>query len=103
MGSGEGHDVHGAGEGAMSVRFGAFDTAWKQTSEMPVDGRVCECCLTTAAMTSDSPVAAYRDRSEDEIRDTYVAGLIETMARGPNPSPSTTTTGKLRPVPPTAP
>jgi hypothetical protein len=57
----------------MSVRFGAFDSAWKQTTEMPVDLRVCECCPTTAVMTSDGPVVAYRNRSEDEIRDVYVA------------------------------
>jgi hypothetical protein len=75
MGSAEGHDAHGATEGAMSVRYGTFDRAWKQTSEMPVDLRVCECCPTTAAMTSDGPVVAYHNRSEEEIRDIYVARL----------------------------
>ena len=75
MGSAEGHDAHGANEGAMSVRYGTFDRSWTQTSEMPVDLRVCECCPTTAAMTSDGPVVAYRNRSEDEIRDIYVARL----------------------------
>ncbi|MGE3844650.1 MAG: sialidase family protein [Vicinamibacterales bacterium] len=75
MGSAEGHDAHGADDGAMSVRFGTFDRSWKQTSEMPVDLRVCECCPTTAAMTSDGPIVAYRNRSEDEIRDIYVARL----------------------------
>jgi hypothetical protein len=75
MGSAEGHGAHDAGEGAMSVRFGTFDTTWKQTSEMPVDLRVCECCPTTAAMTSDGPIVAYRNRSEEEIRDIYVARL----------------------------
>ncbi len=75
MGSAEGHDTHGASEGAMSVRYGTFDTAWKQTSEMPVDLRVCECCPTTAAVTSDGPIVAYRNRSEDEIRDIYVSRL----------------------------
>jgi hypothetical protein len=75
MGSAAGHDAHGASEGAMSVRFGAFDKAWKQTSEAPVDVRVCECCPTTAAMTSEGPVVAYRNRSEDEIRDIYVSRM----------------------------
>jgi len=75
MSSAAGHDVHGASQGAMSVRFGTFDAAWKQTSETPVDLRVCECCPTAAAMTSDGPVVAYRNRSEDEIRDIYVARL----------------------------
>lgn len=62
-------------KGAMSVRFAAFDRQWKQTSEMPVDLRVCECCPTTAAMTSDGPIVAYRDRTSDEIRDIYVSRL----------------------------
>ena len=75
MGTAAGHDAHGASEGAMSVRFGTFDTAWTQTSEMPVDLRVCECCPTTAAMTSDGPIVAYRNRTEDEIRDIYVSRL----------------------------
>ena len=75
MGSAEGHDAHGATEGAMSVRYGTFDTAWKQTNEMPVDLRVCECCPTTAAMTSEGPVVAYRNRTDDEIRDIYVSRL----------------------------
>jgi hypothetical protein len=75
MGSAEGHDAHGAAEGAMSVRFGTFDTAWKQTSEMPVDLRVCECCPTAATVTSDGPIVAYRSRREDEIRDIHVARL----------------------------
>ena len=70
MGGG-GHDGHA--KGAMSVRFGTFDTAWKQTSEMPVDLRVCECCPTAAVVTADGPLVAYRNRSDDEIRDIYVS------------------------------
>jgi len=75
MASAAGHDAHEGSAGAMSVRYGAFDTAWKQTSELPVDLRVCECCPTTAAMTSDGPIAAFRNRTEDEIRDIYVSRL----------------------------
>lgn len=40
-----------------------------------VDGRVCECCTTSAASTRNGPLVAYRDRSEDEIRDIYAASL----------------------------
>ncbi len=68
---GGGHDGHG--EGAMTVRSATFDGAWKQTSEMQIDGRVCECCPTTAAVTSDGLIAAFRNRTEDEIRDIYVS------------------------------
>jgi hypothetical protein len=63
-----------AGEpGAMTLRFATFDREWRQTSEMPIDLRVCECCPTTAAVTSDGVITAYRDRSDEEIRDIYVA------------------------------
>jgi hypothetical protein len=69
-------DAHGAtARGAMSVRFATFDAGWKQTSEMPVDLRVCECCPTAAAVTSEGPIVAFRNRSEDEIRDIYVSRL----------------------------
>lgn len=67
------HDAHAADAGAMSVRFGAFGKDWTQTAEVPIDLRVCECCPTTAAITSDGPIAAFRNRSEQEIRDIYVA------------------------------
>ena len=59
--------------GAMSLRFSTFDRQWTQTSEIPVDLKVCECCPTTAVMTSDSVVVAFRNRSDEEIRDIYVS------------------------------
>ncbi len=65
------HDDHGSG--AMGVRFATFDRAWKQTSETLVDPRVCECCPTTAVVTADGPIAAFRNRSDDETRDIHVA------------------------------
>ena len=76
-GSGQaaGHDSHG-GSGAMSVRFAQFDKTFKQIADAEVDSRVCECCPTVAAMTADGLIAAYRDRSDAEIRDNYVARLV---------------------------
>ena len=61
--------------GAMSLRFAAFDADWKQTADTPVDLRVCECCPTTAVVTSDGVLTAYRDRTEAEIRDISVSRL----------------------------
>lgn len=66
-----GHDGHGGGE--MSVRFAAFDTNWKQIADTAIDTRVCECCPTAAVMTADGPIAAFRDRSSDEIRDIVIS------------------------------
>ncbi len=37
--------------------------------EVELDDRICDCCQTAAAMTSDGPVVVYRDRTNDEIRD----------------------------------
>jgi hypothetical protein len=67
---------HGAADGgAMSVRFAAYDGHWKQTAEVPVDLRACECCPTAAAVTSEGPIVAYRDRSAQDVRDIYVSRL----------------------------
>ncbi len=71
----EGHEGRGAmsGSGTMTLRFASFDTASKQTAEIPIDLRVCECCSTVAVATSEGVLAAYRDRSDDEVRDIYVS------------------------------
>lgn len=65
----------GAGEGAMTLRSATFDRAWKQTTDLAVDTRVCECCPTSVAVTSEGPLVAFRNRTEDEIRDIYVSRL----------------------------
>ena len=65
-----GHDT-----GAMSIRYASFDRNWKQTEDTAIDLRVCECCPTAAAVTSEGVVAAFRDRSDQEIRDIYLARL----------------------------
>jgi hypothetical protein len=70
-----GHDAGGHGGGDMSLRFAAFDRAWKQTADTALDLRVCECCPTAVAMTAEGPLVAYRDRGPDEIRDIYVTRL----------------------------
>jgi len=74
-GKGGEHAEHGDG-GAMSVRFARFDKSFKQVEESLVDGRVCECCPTTAAVTSEGVITAYRNRSDDEIRDNYLARWV---------------------------
>lgn len=72
-----GHDDHAAGAetGAMSVRYAQFDKNWKQVADTQVDGRVCECCPTTAVVTSEGVIAAYRNRNDDEVRDIHVTRM----------------------------
>ena len=60
---------------AMSVYFASFDAEWKQTAESSVNARVCECCPTSATMTADGPLVAFRDRTNQEIRDIHVTRI----------------------------
>ena len=73
MKQGGGHDGHGSG--AMTVRYARFDGAFKQIEETEVDAKVCECCPTAAAVTADGVIAAFRNRTDDEIRDNFVTRL----------------------------
>jgi hypothetical protein len=66
----------GMDAGAMSLRATIYDTTGRQVGESLVDDRVCECCPTAAAVTSDGPIVAFRNRSEDEIRDIYVSRFV---------------------------
>jgi hypothetical protein len=62
-------------DAAIMLRYAAFDRQWKQTAEDAVNLRVCDCCQTSVAATSDGIVAAFRDRSDSEIRDIAVTRL----------------------------
>ena len=61
--------------GAVMLRSASFDPAWKQTSDQVANLRVCDCCQTSVATTSDGVVVAFRDRSDKEIRDIHVTRL----------------------------
>lgn len=64
---------HGGGD--MSLRYAAFDRNGKRTADAALDLRVCECCPTAVAVTSEGPIVAYRDRSPTEVRDIFVARM----------------------------
>jgi hypothetical protein len=63
------HDGHGPSTKEMTLRFTTIDSKGNPAEETLLDGRVCECCQTSAAMTSEGAVVVYRDRSEREVRD----------------------------------
>ena len=52
----------------MTLRFTTHDGSGF-ADEVLLDGRVCECCQTTMTTTPDGLFVAYRDRSDEEIRD----------------------------------
>ncbi len=62
--------------GPMAIRTAALRAERAVDAPPPInevlDPRTCECCSTSAALTPDGPIVAYRDRTEDEIRDIHV-------------------------------
>ena len=68
-GGGDGHGGHGgAPAGAMTLRA-AVAGPGGTSSEVLLDGRVCDCCPTASITTPQAAIVAYRDRSPEEIRD----------------------------------
>lgn len=67
-------DQHGEGKPlpvSMTLRYAAIDGSGNISDDAQLDERVCECCQTSAAVTSDGVFAVYRDRSQNEVRDIY--------------------------------
>ncbi len=46
-------------------------------AEQLVDDLICDCCQTDVAIAASGPVAVYRNRSSDEIRDIHVTRFLE--------------------------
>lgn len=63
---------HDDGGGNMALRTSTIDRNARVGSEIELDDRVCECCPTAATATKNAVIVAYRNRSEDEIRDIYI-------------------------------
>lgn len=72
----DGRDMKGESEeaGAMTLFTASFRgaKAANAANEEKVDSRVCSCCQTDAALAAGGPVIAYRDRSDEEVRDISV-------------------------------
>jgi hypothetical protein len=69
----------------MTLRYATIDRAGQLTDEAMIDGRVCDCCQTAAAMTAQGMIVAYRDRSENEIRDISVMRFANGQWTAPRP------------------
>ena len=60
-------------DGPMTLRSAIIDANGSVTNGQLLDGRVCECCPTSVAVTGDGTVVAvYRGRSDTESRNTGV-------------------------------
>jgi hypothetical protein len=73
----EGEGGHGKGHhGQMTLRGASIGKDGTKSAEWELDNRVCDCCQTASAITTNGPVVIYRDRSDDEIRDMSIVRLV---------------------------
>lgn len=70
---------------SMTLRYAAIDADGKLSDEVQLDDRICECCQTSAALTSDGALAVYRDRSDKEIRDIHFVSRQQGNWSAPRP------------------
>lgn len=73
----KGHDETHKHKGAMTLRTATFDPQGNLMDEVELDNKVCDCCQTSAAVTDEGLIVAYRDRSEGEIRDVSVIRQVQ--------------------------
>ena len=72
-----GHSSPGAQRGAMQLGNARIGPDGGIAPSTMIDDRICDCCQTSAAMTSRGPVVVYRDRSPDEIRDIAILRRVD--------------------------
>ena len=66
----DGRETPGAG---MTLRGATLAPDGSLSDEAVLDDLVCDCCQTDIAITKSGPVAIYRDRTEDEVREILVS------------------------------
>ena len=57
---------------SMTLRSAVITRDGRRIHEQEIDNSVCDCCQTDIAIAENGPIAVYRDRSSEEIRDIYV-------------------------------
>lgn len=66
-------DMNDVASSGMTLRAATFGADQLPIRESLVDSLTCDCCQTDVALTRTGPVAVYRDRTVDEVRDIYVS------------------------------
>lgn len=61
----------------MTLRYRTASTDGAPGPEVLLDGRICDCCQTGAALADAGPVVVYRNRTRDEIRDVYITRRVD--------------------------
>ena len=69
----------------MTIRFAEITNKGDVIDESELDSATCDCCQTSIAVTNKGPVVVYRDRSDKEVRDIYIARKINGIWGVPTP------------------
>ena len=64
-------------DSSMTLRSAVITPEGSRSSEQEIDNSVCDCCQTDIALAASGPIAVYRDRTSEEIRDIYVTRRLD--------------------------
>ena len=69
---------HEAGHsGGMTLRSARIASDGSISDSLLIDELVCDCCQTDVAVGGSGPIAVYRNRSNEEIRDIHVSRHVD--------------------------
>lgn len=71
--------------GSMTLRAMNYPGGDVIETDKVLADRVCDCCPTAAAVTSEGVIVAFRNRTADEVRDIYITRLTGTRWSPPAP------------------
>ncbi len=71
------YDHNDVGASGMTLRAATFGADFAPAGETLVDNLICDCCQTDVALTSQGPVAVYRNRTVDEVRDIHLTRFVD--------------------------
>ena len=61
----------------MTLRSATVTGAGDIVGSQQIDSSVCDCCPTDTTISNGVPLAVYRDRTADEVRDIYVSRFAD--------------------------
>ncbi len=70
-------------DSGMTLRSVVVSSDGELHNPQLTDGLVCDCCQTDVAMLPQGPVAVYRNRTADEIRDIQVVRAVDNQWQTP--------------------
>ena len=59
--------------GQMTLRSALLDDSGMKVWDTEIDDKVCDCCQTDLVVNGNNAAVVYRDRSDEEIRDNFLA------------------------------